>query len=87
VIVRARRKPIEEIPEKFICCEKMMGEFVIAQPESRILHVEVPAYEASWTCVHCGRVDFFQTAITKEGAPFCIVVDNYDLDEGVDDDH
>ncbi|HXN71476.1 MAG TPA: hypothetical protein VN861_02870 [Candidatus Acidoferrales bacterium] len=84
MIVRARRKPIEEIPEKYLCCEANVRDIEQHPMIERRLDLSQQTSEQS-QCDFCGRmVDGPFVAVV--GEEFCVPFANYDLDEGVEDD-
>ena len=82
MIVRARRKPIEEIPEKYLCCEARIK--ALSTQVIREVEIRVEGKRDEGFCGLCQTVIPGPVFVEDDGV---IPIECYDLDEGVRDDH
>ena len=85
MIVRARRKPIEEIPEKYLCCEATVRDIEQHPMIERRLDLSQQTSGQS-QCYFCGRMAEGPFVVVV-GEELCVPFVSYDLDEGVGDGH
>jgi len=87
LLVRARLKPLEEIPPQFLCCERIRQNYIATLGE--VLEVRCGTlFEAEVECRYCHRIlqDVKHLRLRRRGGRFngnCISVACYEFDEAV----
>lgn len=82
--VRARLKPISEIPKDFVCCDAMRQRF--AETSEHVLRaLPESLFEAEIECQFCHRIldNVSYMKIKRRGTATCISVACYEFDEGI----
>lgn len=84
MIILARQKPVEQLPEWALCCETLRQLHVAAAELGRIVHVESGStFSGELECHNCHRItQNIRYMLTVGRKKYAIAVDNYDFDEG-----
>jgi hypothetical protein len=84
MIVSARQKPVEQLPEWALCCEAMRQEHMTEEKLGCIVKVESESvFSGEAECHHCHRITPNIRVLLSTSRPrLAIPVDNYDFDEG-----
>ena len=81
--VRAREKPLSEMPERAICCEAVRQLVTRRQAQGALELVAIfPALPSTQNCPHCGkRIEHVMAVRTTDRR--LIPVDCFEFDEGL----
>jgi hypothetical protein len=85
VIVSARQKPVDQLPDWALCCEIVRQAHIVAAREGRILRVDTATtFLAEAECCHCHVITQNVKYIDQVDGPggMVIAIDLHDLDEG-----
>jgi hypothetical protein len=84
MIVSARQKPVDQLPEWALCCEAMRQEHIAEAELARIVKVEAgSAFSGEATCHLCRRITpNIRFVLTVDRPKLAIPTDNYEFDEG-----
>lgn len=82
--VRARLKPISEIPKDFVCCDAMRQRFVDTG-QNVVYALTNSLFEAEIECPFCHRIldNVSYMEIKRNGRATCISIACYEFDEGI----
>jgi hypothetical protein len=85
LVVRARLKPLAEIPATFLCCERMMQRFIVTRGDV-VEALPEKLFEGEIECPWCHKihkhVKHVRILRAKGNPGSCINIDCYDFDEG-----
>jgi hypothetical protein len=86
-VVRAKLKPLSEIPEEFLCCEANRKQII--QDTDRILEVlpGTAIENESLPCPHCGvmrAANYLRLRFADRNGGNVIPVPCFDFDEGIE---
>jgi hypothetical protein len=85
LIVSARQKPVEQLPEWALCCDYTRKAHAAEEQLRRIVKVEAGStFMAEVECHHCHRItqNVKYTRTVGDGRQTAIAVDLHDFDEG-----
>jgi hypothetical protein len=85
VIIRARQKRVEQLPEWALCCERARQSHIYEAGIGRIVKVRSGAvFEAEVECRFCHRItqNLKYVPIVAGRKHSCVAVDLFDFDEG-----
>lgn len=83
--IRAKLKPLEEIPEIMRCCPGALRSY--AQWKEEIINISPKVLVGKVRCNECGRVSetrYRRAEETRGYGAYAIPVDCYDFDEGIE---
>jgi hypothetical protein len=84
MIVSARQKPVEQLPEWALCCEAMRQEHSSEEQLSLVVKVDAGStFSGEAECHHCRRITpNIRCVLSVDRPRLALPVDNYDFDEG-----
>jgi hypothetical protein len=84
MIVRARQKPVDQLPEWALCCEASRQSHVLSA-DLIFMAISDRAFKGELECQWCHRItkDLKFVRAVGQRKNLCIEIDLYDFDEGV----